>query len=73
MRLIAPLLIASTLSLFGSGVALIIAGHGGGLLLIVHAVSFVVVCLSTQCRDSNTSSSRSQWLWPQLVLALPGY
>jgi hypothetical protein len=42
LRLLAPLLIASTLSLFGSGVALIVVGHGGGLLLSVHAVSFVV-------------------------------
>jgi len=42
LRLLAPLLVASTLSLFGSGVALIVAGRGGGLLLSLHAVSFVV-------------------------------
>jgi len=30
------------LTLFGSGVALIVAGHGGGLLLTVHAVSFAI-------------------------------
>jgi hypothetical protein len=42
LRLIAPLLVASTLSLFGSGVALIVAGHGGGTLLTLHAVSFGV-------------------------------
>jgi len=42
LRLLAPLLVASTLSLFGSGVALIVVGHGGGLLKNVHAVSFVV-------------------------------
>jgi hypothetical protein len=41
-RVLAPLLIASTLSLFGSGVALIIVEHGGGLLLSLHAVSFAV-------------------------------
>jgi hypothetical protein len=41
-RLLAPLLVASTLSLFGSGVALIIVGHGGGPLLQLHAVSFAV-------------------------------
>ncbi len=42
LRLLAPLLVVSTLSLFGSGVALIVVGHGGGLLLSVHVVSFVV-------------------------------
>jgi hypothetical protein len=42
LRMLAPLLVASTLTLFGSGVALIVAGHGGGLLLSVHAVSFGV-------------------------------
>ena len=42
LRVLAPLLVASTLTLFGSGVALIVAGHGGGLLLSLHAVSFGV-------------------------------
>ena len=42
LRLLAPFLIASTLTLFGSGVALIIVGHGGGPLLDLHAVSFAV-------------------------------
>ena len=42
LRLIAPLLVLSTLTLFGSGVAIIIAGHGGGPLLQLHAVSFGV-------------------------------
>jgi hypothetical protein len=42
LRLLAPLLILSTLTLFGSGVALIIHGHGGGPLLQLHAVSFAV-------------------------------
>ncbi len=42
LRVLAPLLIASTLSLFGSGVVLIIVGHGGGLLLSLHAASFAV-------------------------------
>src|SRR3989441_12487555 len=40
LRLLAPLLVASTLALFGSGVALIVVGHGGGWLQMVHAVSF---------------------------------
>jgi hypothetical protein len=42
LRMLAPLLVASTLTLFGSGVALIVVGHDGGLLLTVHAVSFGV-------------------------------
>jgi hypothetical protein len=42
LRMLAPLLVASTLTLFGSGVALILVGHGGGLLLSLHAVSFGV-------------------------------
>lgn len=42
LRLLAPLLVASTLTLFGSGVGLIIVGHGGGPLLQLHAVSFAV-------------------------------
>ncbi len=42
LRLLAPLLVASTLTLFGSGVALILVGHGGGPLLTVHAASFAV-------------------------------
>jgi hypothetical protein len=42
LRLLAPLLVVSTLTLFGSGTALIIVGHGGGPLLQLHAVSFAV-------------------------------
>ena len=42
LRLIAPVLVVSTLTLFGSGVALIIHGHGGGPLLQLHVVSFAV-------------------------------
>src|SRR6478752_6524668 len=42
LRLIAPLLVVSTLTLFGSGVALIVVGHGGGPLLQLHAASFAV-------------------------------
>jgi hypothetical protein len=41
LRVLAPLLVASTLSLFGSGVALIAVGHGGGVLGTVHTFSFV--------------------------------
>lgn len=42
LRLLAPPLVVSTLTLFGSGIALIIVGHGGGPLLQLHAVSFAV-------------------------------
>jgi hypothetical protein len=41
LRLLAPLLVASTLSLFGSGIALIAVGHGGGVLRTVHSLSFI--------------------------------
>jgi hypothetical protein len=42
LRVLAPLLVISTLSLFGSGVALIAVGHGGGVLRTVHTLSFIV-------------------------------
>ena len=42
LRVLAPALVASTLTLFGSGVALIAIGHGDGLLKSVHGISFVV-------------------------------
>jgi hypothetical protein len=42
LRLLAPPLVASTVVLFGTGVAFLIAGHGGGLLLTAHVVSFVI-------------------------------
>jgi hypothetical protein len=42
LRLLAPLLVAATIALFGSGVALIVVGHGGGWLQSLHATSFVV-------------------------------
>ncbi len=42
LRLSAPLLVASTLALFASGVALVVVGHGRGWLQMVHAVSFGV-------------------------------
>ena len=41
-RLLAPLLVVATVSLFASGVALIVVGHGGGPLLRLHAISFLV-------------------------------
>jgi hypothetical protein len=41
LRVLAPFLVASTLSLFGSGIALIVVGHGGGVLRTVHTLSFI--------------------------------
>lgn len=41
LRVLAPLLVLSTLSLFGSGIALIAVGHGGGVLRTVHTLSFI--------------------------------
>jgi len=40
LRVLAPILVASTLSLFGTGVALVIVGHGDGWLSSLHGVSF---------------------------------
>ena len=42
LRWLAPLLVASTLALFGSGVALVVIGHGHGWVQLMHAVSFGV-------------------------------
>lgn len=42
LRLFAPVLVAATLGVFGTGVALLIAGHRSGSLLMLHKVSFVV-------------------------------
>jgi hypothetical protein len=42
LRVLAPLLVASMVVLFGTGIAFLVVGHGGGLLLTAHAASFVV-------------------------------
>ena len=42
MRLLAPVLVAATLGVFASGVALLVAGHRSDLLLTLHKASFVV-------------------------------
>ena len=41
LRILAPLLVASTLALFGTGVAMIVVGHRGGQLRTLHTYSFV--------------------------------
>jgi hypothetical protein len=42
LRLLAPPLVLATVVLFGTGVAFLVVGRGGGLLLTVHAASFAV-------------------------------
>jgi hypothetical protein len=42
LRLMAPLLVAATLTVFGTGVALLVVGPGGGLLVGLHKASFIV-------------------------------
>jgi hypothetical protein len=41
LRMLAPLLVASTLALFGTGVAMIVVGHRGDQLRTLHTFSFV--------------------------------
>ncbi|MGH2935583.1 MAG: hypothetical protein ACRDL2_13865 [Gaiellaceae bacterium] len=47
LRLLAPLVVASTLAVFGTGVALLVRGPGGGLLVGLHKASFVVWLAAT--------------------------
>jgi hypothetical protein len=42
LRLLAPVLVVSTIALFGSGVALLLSGHKSASLLTLHKESFVV-------------------------------
>ncbi len=42
LRLMAPLVIAATLAVFATGVALLVVGPAGGVLVGLHKVSFVV-------------------------------
>jgi len=42
LRLLAPLVVVSTLVVFGTGVALIVVGPAGGILVLLHKASFVV-------------------------------
>ncbi len=42
LRLLAPLVVAATLAVFGTGVALLAVGPAGGLLVGLHKASFVV-------------------------------
>jgi hypothetical protein len=42
LRLLAPVLVVTTLAVFASGVLLLAAGHKAGALLEIHKVSFIV-------------------------------
>jgi hypothetical protein len=42
LRLMAPLVVAATLAVFGTGVALLVVGPGSGILVGLHKASFVV-------------------------------
>jgi hypothetical protein len=42
LRLMAPLLVASTIAVLASGVLLLAAGHKSGTLLTIHKLSFIV-------------------------------
>jgi hypothetical protein len=42
LRMLAPLVVASTLAVFTTGVALLVAGPGGGVVLGLHKASFVL-------------------------------
>jgi hypothetical protein len=42
LRMLAPLLVATTILVFGSGIALLVIGHRSDTLLTVHKVAFIV-------------------------------
>jgi hypothetical protein len=47
LRLLAPVVVVSTLAVFATGVALLVQGPGRGLLLGLHKASFVVWLVAT--------------------------
>lgn len=47
LRLLAPLVVASTIGVFATGVALLVVGPAGGVLVGLHKASFVVWLAST--------------------------
>ncbi len=47
LRLLAPLVVASTVALFASGVALLVVGPGRGIVLGLHKASFAVWLVAT--------------------------
>ena len=55
LRALAPLLVTSTVVLFGTGVAFLVVGGRGGLLLTAHAASFIVWGVLVSCTRSPIS------------------
>ena len=47
LRLLAPIVVAATLAVFGTGVALLVIGPAGGIVLGLHKASFVVWLVAT--------------------------
>lgn len=47
LRLLAPVVVASTVAVFATGIALLIVGPGGGIVLGLHKASFVVWLVAT--------------------------
>jgi hypothetical protein len=47
LRLLAPLVVASTVAVFGTGVALLVVGPAGGIVLGLHKASFAVWLVAT--------------------------
>jgi hypothetical protein len=47
LRLLAPIVVASTVAVFGTGVALLVVGPAGGVVLGLHKASFAVWLVAT--------------------------
>jgi len=47
LRLLAPLVVAATLAVFATGVALLVVGPGGGIVVGLHKASFIVWIAAT--------------------------
>jgi hypothetical protein len=47
LRMLAPLVVASTVAVFGTGVALLVVGPAGGVVLGLHKASFAVWLVAT--------------------------
>ena len=47
LRLLAPVVVVSTIAVFATGVALLVVGPGGGIVLGLHKASFVVWLVAT--------------------------
>jgi len=69
LRLLAPVLVVTTIAVFATGVALLILGHRSDTLIEVHKVSFIVwgvvfgVHVLAHLRDT-ARSLRSDWAVP---------